>query len=99
MSRETAYRLRRKPGAGSFAHAWDVAVGRVPPKRKVTPEELHQRTFFGLLKPLIYRGRYVSTVRKADNSAVLRYLAQIDRNRSVHDPSGLEARGFTPRFR
>src|SRR5687768_2132249 len=44
MSRETAYRLRRKPGAGSFASAWDVAMGRVPPKRKVTPEELHQRT-------------------------------------------------------
>lgn len=80
MSRETAYRLRRKPGAGSFAHAWKVASGEnTGPAPKVTPEELRTRAAFGLLKPLLYRGRYVSTVWKADNSALLRYLAQFDR--------------------
>ncbi|HEY0959971.1 MAG TPA: hypothetical protein VGE05_11970 [Novosphingobium sp.] len=80
MSRETAYRLRRKPGAGSFAHAWNVAIGEnTGPAPKVTLEELRTRAVFGLLKPLLYRGRYVSTVRKADNSALLRYLARFDR--------------------
>lgn len=80
MSRETAYRLRRRPGAGSFAAAWDTALGReTAAKHKVTHEELRIRVVFGLLQPRLYRGRYVATVRKADNSALLRYLAQFDR--------------------
>jgi hypothetical protein len=80
MRRETAYRLRRRPGAGSFAAAWDTAMGRqAPGRRKVTAEELRQRAHCGLLKPLLYRGRHVATARKADNSAVLRLLAQFDR--------------------
>jgi hypothetical protein len=80
MSRETAYRLRRKPGAGSFAAAWDAALGRARcPTRKVTPEELRQRVHFGLLQPRLYRGRYTATLWKADNCAVLRALAQFDR--------------------
>lgn len=99
MSRETAYRLRRKPGAGGFAAAWDVAMGRAPaPARKVTPEELRQRALFGLLKPLMYRGRYVSTVRKADNSALLRHMAQIERGGRDMDLSDPGLWRFTPRF-
>jgi hypothetical protein len=99
MSRETAYRLRRKPGAGSFAAAWDAAMGRaVAPLRKVTPEELRQRAFFGLLKPLLYRGRYVSTVRKADNSALLRHVARIGRAGRDFDLSDPALWCFVPRF-
>ena len=80
MSRETAYRLRGKPGAASFADAWDRALGRVTgPARKVTPEELPLRVFGGLLKPLFYRGKYVSTVEKTDKTALLRLLARLDR--------------------
>jgi len=29
MARETAYRLRARPGAQGFAAAWDVALGSV----------------------------------------------------------------------
>jgi hypothetical protein len=85
MSRETAYRLRRKPGAASFAHAWDRALGRAATgtARKVTPEELRQRALDGLLKPLLYRGKYVSTVEKADNTALLRILARLNRQGCV----------------
>lgn len=98
MSRETAYRLRRKPGAGSFAAAWDRALGRADaPSRKVTVEELRQRAHFGLLKPLLYRGRYVSTIRKADNSALLRILAQFDRASRDCDATWLRWPRFTPR--
>lgn len=98
MSRETAYRLRRKPGAGSFAHAWDAALGRAAaPARKVTPEELAQRAYSGLLKPLMYRGRHVSTVRKADNSALLRLVAQIGQACRGHDLSDPDLWRFTPR--
>jgi hypothetical protein len=98
-SRETAYRLRAKPGAGSFAAAWDAAMGHAAALlRKVTPEELRQRAFCGLLKPLLYRGRYVSTVQKADNSALLRHMAGIDRagrNLDLADPLLWR---FVPRF-
>ena len=100
MSRETAYRLRRKPGASSFAAAWDVAMGRASAlARKVTPEDLYQRVHCGLLKPLLYRGRYVSTMKKADNSALLRLAAQIGRAARAQDLSDPALWRFTPRLR
>ena len=89
MSRETAYRLRRRIGAESFAAAWDAVARRwgrskkgrtgEDGARKVTPAELAQRAVFGLLQPMIWRGRYVGTRQKADNSALLRMLARLDR--------------------
>jgi molybdenum-dependent DNA-binding transcriptional regulator ModE len=80
MARETAYRLRRRCDATSFAAAWDAVVGKPAPARlKVTAEELAQRALYDLLKPHFYRGEHVATARKADNSALLRYLAQLDR--------------------
>ena len=80
MARETAYRLRRRKGAESFAAAWDAALGRAAPaKRKVTAEERARRALDGMLKPHFWRGEHVLTVRKADNSALLSHLAQLDR--------------------
>ncbi|KPL69375.1 hypothetical protein SZ64_15425 [Erythrobacter sp. SG61-1L] len=103
MARETAYRLRAKPGAESFAAAWDAVLGRAPAqadaaqKRKVTPQERGQRALFGLLKPVTYGGQHVGTMRKADNSALLAYLAQLDRaGRQSGSPPG-RSQGFAPR--
>lgn len=92
-SRETAYRLRRKPGAESFAAAWDrilagPAEPGAPPRRtrlvadwrKVTLEQLEWRVRVGMLRPLVYRGRLTGIARKPDNSALLRLLARMDRN-------------------
>jgi hypothetical protein len=79
MARETAYRLRRKPGAASFAAAWDQVLGRGPGKRKVSAEERQLRAVAGLLKPHIYRGKCTGIARKADNSALLGHLAHLDR--------------------
>src|SRR5690348_4490085 len=46
-SRESAHRLRGKPRAESFAHAWDAIVahhrGEPVPKRKITAAELPER--------------------------------------------------------
>lgn len=75
MARETAYRLRRKPGAASFAAAWDAVLGRGDGKRKVTSAERRRRALLGLLKPVIYQGRHVGTMEKADNTALLGHLA------------------------
>lgn len=87
-ARETAYRLRGKPGAESFCAAWDRIVGRGGGlSRKVTPAALVHRALGGLLKPVIYRGRHVATVWKADNCALLRLLRQLGRS------EGEEGRG------
>lgn len=75
MARETAYRLRRRPDAASFAATWDAVLGRGDGKRKVTAAERRRRAIDGLLKPVIYQGRHVGTMEKADNTALLGHLA------------------------
>lgn len=81
LSRESVYRLRRKPGAQSFARAWDAVLRRpVERARKFTHEEVPVRALHGLLKPLIYAGRHVATTQKADNSALLRMVRQLQRS-------------------
>jgi hypothetical protein len=80
MARESAYRLRRKPGAESFTAAWDAAMGlsagRTLPASKVTGYELWHRAFYGLFKPVMRGGRYAGTLRKSDTSALLRVVAK-----------------------
>jgi hypothetical protein len=89
MARETAYRLRRKPGAEEFARAWDVALmiagksvtlPRTPPARKVTGGPTWRMICDGQWRPVLRRGKYAGSVQKPDNSALLGYLAQIDRS-------------------
>lgn len=81
MARETAYRLRRKAGAESFAAAWDAILGKAADGRvrKVTPEALWQRALVGLLRPVMRGGRHVATVQSPDNTALLRLMRQIGR--------------------
>ncbi|MEP6344717.1 MAG: hypothetical protein ABJ082_02760 [Parasphingorhabdus sp.] len=80
MSRDSAYRLRRKPGAEEFVAAWDMIMGvPVGQRRKVTLETLFQRIQQGSYRPVLRGGRYVGTVRKADNSALLTLLGRLDR--------------------
>ncbi len=89
MARETAYRLRAKPGAESFAAAWDAVLGRPPRNRssgvtrgsrKVTGDDGWTRTVEGRWQPIMRRGRYAGSVHKPENSALLAYLAQLDRS-------------------
>lgn len=77
MSRNSAYKLRRKPNAESFAAAWDAALGL--PIRKVTTDDLVFLAYHGLIRPRLRGGKYVRSVRKPDNSALLRLLARFDR--------------------
>ncbi|WP_195908559.1 hypothetical protein [Novosphingobium sp. Gsoil 351] len=98
MARETAYRLRRREGAESFAAAWDAIAGRFgEAPRKVTPEEYARRAIEGLLKPMIYRGKHVANQRKTDNSALLRYWAQLDRGQGSARCERERSQGFAQR--
>ena len=85
MSRETAYRLRARPNAESFARAWDRVLappgtgpvaGPKPDFRKVTDFELSRRYEEGLARPVIYRGQFFGIDRKADDSSLLRLLGR-----------------------
>ena len=77
MSRNGAYRLRRKPFAESFAAAWDAALG-APIRKVATPGSVFL-SIEGPISPVFFRGRCVGTRRKPSNSALLRHLAQLDR--------------------
>lgn len=72
MTRESAYRLRDKPGAHSFAAAWDAILA--PPRRgrKSTIDMLWHRACHGTLKPIMHRGKHVGTRASPDNDAVSR---------------------------
>lgn len=89
-SRETLYRLRRRPGAESFAAAWDAALairksGIKIPARKVTPDELPVLAFDGAIRVRMYRGRFATVNRQPSNTALLRLLSQYGRALRAHD--------------
>ncbi len=77
MSRKSAYALRTRPGAESFAAAWDAALGM--PLRKVTVTDLWFRAHRGLVRVQMFRGRYRGARQKPDNSAFLRLCGRLDR--------------------
>lgn len=83
MSRESAFRLRARRGAESFARAWDRVLtppgsGHIPQRkedfRKVTLQELNRRLETDLVQPVVYRGRMCAIRRKPDNSVLFRLL-------------------------
>ncbi len=96
MARETAYRLRARPGAESFAAAWDRVLGRDGPKPKVTFEERRRRALEGLLQPRIYGGKCTAIAQKADNTALLGHLAALDRFGIDEEPAGEWSQSFAP---
>ena len=84
MTRESAYRLRDKPGAESFAAAWDSILAEPRQARKSTHELLWHRAFYGTLKPVMRGGKHVATLSSADNDAVLRlYRRELQRRRNL----------------
>lgn len=93
MARETAYRLRGKPGAAEFAAAWDAAlavagVRRPAPlpqggSRKVTQAQPWRAIMDGRWRVILRGGRYCGSVREAHNCALFGLLAQLDR--AVHE--------------
>ena len=97
MARETAYRLRSREGAESFAAAWDQVLGRRTGQRgKVTADERARRALEGLIRPLVYGGAFTGIAAKADNSALLGHLAQLERGVAAGAAASERSRGFTP---
>jgi hypothetical protein len=77
MSRKSAYALRARPGAESFAAAWDAALGA--PVRKVTAPTVDFLAYHGLIRLVMFRGRYRGSSARPDDSALLRLVRRLDR--------------------
>ena len=89
MTRESAYRLRGKPGAESFAAAWDSILAEPRRIRKSTHELLWHRLFYGTLKPVMRGGRHIGTLHSPDEDAVLRlYRREMRRRRTLRRLEG-----------
>jgi len=71
MTRESAYRLREKNGAASFAEAWDAILLRRGPRKSTASLDYH-RDFYGTLKPVMRGGRHVATLHSTSNDALLK---------------------------
>lgn len=85
MGRESAYRLRKRPGAAGFAAAWDAALGLTPravnlARAKSTGLPAHYRMRAGLMQVLVRAGCFAGVSKKPDNSALLQHIAQLDRH-------------------
>ncbi|WP_108810797.1 hypothetical protein [Sphingorhabdus sp. Alg231-15] len=92
MSRESAYRLRSKPGAEEFVAAWDFILqgpassdGAGKQKAKVTLEKLFQRIRVGRYRPMLHAGRYVGTLQQPYIQALLAAISRLDMVASPED--------------
>ena len=89
MTRESAYRLRDKPGAESFAAAWDAVLAPLAAVRMSTFELLWHRVHYGSLKPIIRDGKHVGTRHSPDDDALMRlYRQEMARRRRVRRLDG-----------
>lgn len=86
MSREAAYRLRRRPGAESFAAAWDAALGA--PARKITRPDHGPTARTGLIRITMEGGRYLGMAQESDDSAYLGMIERWDRMLAERGDSG-----------
>jgi len=92
MSRRSAYRLRDKPGAESFAAAWDAAFALRPRPVRVDIAQLWHRALFGKVKPVVRGGRQIGTITQPDNDALLKLYDRVERNCRNFDRSGGRSR-------
>jgi hypothetical protein len=64
MTRQSANRLRKRPGAEGFAHAWDAAVEE---GRLRSFDEALRRATEGYRVPVVRRGKVVGHRHRFDN--------------------------------
>lgn len=80
MSREGAYRLRRR--CPEFARAWDAAMAHDPVAlpRQADPRSLWERATVGTAREIRYHGKRIGVVRRYDDTALLRLLKRFNRH-------------------
>jgi len=74
MSREAAYKLRRRDAV--FARAWNAALVLA---REAAAEVLENRAIHGVEEQIWFRGELVGTRRKFDSRLLLAHMSRLDR--------------------
>lgn len=94
-SRQTAYVLRARPGAESFAAAWDAALDFAGAAREARrAPSLVQCGLETLLTPRFYRGRLIGFVQREDHKGALRVLKSLDRVADRVEKSGIDPSAY-----
>ena len=80
MSRESAWRLRKRPGAESFAAAWDKAAGWGADHLTDLGME---RCLKGEVRPVYYKGRKIGENIRFNDSLLIAVLNRFERPRDL----------------
>lgn len=80
MSRKSAYALRERAGAESFAAAWDAAFHGSAVTIPARHYPLMAALLRGRTRGIIRKGRVIGTISRPDNETDLRILRRLDRN-------------------
>ncbi len=91
LSRQTAHALRRKPGAGSFAAAWDAAADFADQAAAGRAQPAGASGLERIMVPRYYRGRLIGFVAREDHRGALRTLAALDRLAAGMGPARVAA--------
>jgi hypothetical protein len=89
MSREAAYRLRRREPL--FARAWDAALVRA---REACAEVLASRALNGIEEEVWYKGELVGTRRKFESRLLLAHMARLDKQAEGNPAATEDAERF-----
>jgi len=71
MTKRSAYQLRGRPGAESFAQAWDVALAM---GYTDAFDRALERALVGITTPRYYKGKLVGTLHRFDNRIAMAAL-------------------------
>ena len=95
MSRESAYRLRRRPEQRAFARAWDAALIHA---RDIFADELLDKGLNGWTETVWYHGEEVGERSRFSPHLLLSALGRLDKQADGIDRAGHPARTAAPDF-
>ena len=95
LSRESAYKLRRRPDARAFAHAWDAALIHA---RAWFEDELMDRGLNGWSEAVWHQGEEVGTRERWSAPLFLSALGRLDKMVERVDMAGKPARAAAANF-
>lgn len=82
MGRASAYRLRERPGAESFAEAWDIAMDM---GRGSVIERAMARAREPVVTPVFYGGRQIGRIERPNDALIMATLGAIQAERTRED--------------
>ncbi|WP_109355721.1 hypothetical protein [Sphingorhabdus sp. EL138] len=95
LSREGAYKLRRRPDARAFARAWDAAIIHA---RDVFQDELMDKGLNGWREAVWHQGEEVGTRERWSAPLFLAALSRLDKMADGLDVAGKPARVAAEKF-